>query len=338
MPHDTPFALHGLRVLVTGGTGFVGRHLLRALDEAGAQVSCLVRAASNTAGLPTSVRPVLADLTGGQGLDKAVQGQDMVIHMAALLFGLGWQDYLRGNAQAAQRLGAALRRSGGSVRRVVLVSSLAATGPSAVSPGVEDHTPPAPVSAYGWSKFMAEQALGRAAGDSMVTLRPPIIYGSGDRGLLPYFRSARLGLVVTPGLGRPFPVSVIHVRDMVSAILCCLQPQAQGVYHCNDGAEHSMAHMGLRMARLMGRTARHLSLPLPVMGAAAAATGLAGQVMARLGMRTPSWNMDKYREARQPGWLCRGTRIREELGFSPVVGLEEGLREAIEGYKTLGWL
>lgn len=327
--------LRGLRVLVTGGTGFLGRRLLAALAETGAEVACLARASSRTQGLPPATRVVRADLVSGQGLKEAVAGQDAVIHMAALLFGLGWQDYLRGNALAADRLGQALRGSG--VERLVLVSSLAATGPCAVSPGVEDHTPPAPASAYGWSKLMAEQTLGRHVGDGMVVLRPPIIYGSGDQGLLPYFRAARMGLVVTPGR-RPFPVSVIHAHDAARAVLRCLSPAAHGVYHCNDGAEHDMAGLGLAMAEAMGRTARAVGLPLPLMAAGAALCGLAGHVLTRMGRRAPSWNMDKYREASRAGWLCAGARIRRELGFVPAVSLREGLREAVDGYRAAGLL
>lgn len=339
-------AIHGMRVLVTGGTGFVGRHLLRTLHEGGAEITCLVRAASRRDGLPPSVRFAQADLATPHSsphsrpdaaLDGALAGQDAVIHMAALLFGSGWQDYLRSNVLAADSLGQALARRE-EVRRVVLVSSLAATGPCAVSPGVTDATPPAPVSAYGWSKFMAEQTLARYVGPRLVTLRPPIIYGSGDRGLLPCFRSAQYGLVVTPGLGRSFPVSVIHVHDVVRALVCCLAPTAHGVYHCHDGAEHTMAHFGLAMAAAQGRTARVIHLPLPIMGAVAALSSLAGRGMVRLGMRAPSWNRDKYREARQTGWLCAGTRLCQEQGFVPAMPLAEGLREAVRGYRALGWL
>lgn len=328
----------GTRVLVTGGTGFVGRHLTRALLNAGADLTCLVRASSNCAALPGGARPVQADLLTGAGLDEAVAGQDVVIHMAALLFGLGWQEYLRGNALAAERLGTALRRRGDAVRRVVLVSSLAATGPSAVSPGVRDDTPAAPVSAYGWSKFVAEQTLGRHVGERMVTLRPPIIYGSGDRGLLPYFRSARLGVIATPGRGRRFPVSAVHVSDMVQAVLLACGPAARGVYHINDGTEHTMDGIGLAIAAALDRTARVLPVPLPLMGAAAAVSGLAGRIAVRLGRRAPSWNPDKYLEARQPGWLCDASRICGELGYAPAMELERGLSETVEGYRKDGWL
>lgn len=355
-PSDERFShLNGKRVLVTGGTGFVGRHLLPRLLAAGAHVTCLTRAASRTAYLPADVAVARADLHTGEGLAEALAGQDVIIHMAALLFGLGWQDYLRANALAARALAVALadveaaaQGSGkGLPARFVLVSSLAATGPSDCPPGVADNAVPAPVSAYGWSKLLVEQILGRALGDRLVTLRPPIIYGSGDRGLLPVFKGAARGFAVSPGAFRDFPVSAVHARDMAQAVLLCCKDTARGVYHINDGGLYSMAHFCRVMGAALGRPRlRVIHLPLPLMAVTAGLASSGGLLWARLSrclpsrapQRAPNWNLDKYREARQAGWLCDAGRIRRELGYEPLVSLTEGMAEAVEGYRREGWL
>ena len=93
---DTPLGmpapwLDGKKIVVTGGTGFVGRHLLPQLVAAGARVTCIPRATSRRDHLPAGVEVVRADLRSGAGLEEALRGQDICIHMAALLFGLGWQ-------------------------------------------------------------------------------------------------------------------------------------------------------------------------------------------------------------------------------------------------------
>lgn len=357
-PRSTLPRLEGKKVLVTGGTGFVGRHLLPRLVDAGAQVTCLTRAFSRAAHLPAGVQTARADLRNGQGLEQALAGQDLVIHMAALLFGLCWQDFLRANAWAAFALAGALTRlkarGEAAPGRFVLVSSLAAAGPSAVSPGVTEATPPAPVSAYGWSKLLSEQILGRAWGDRLVTLRPPIIYGSGDKGLLPVFKGVQKGWAVSPGAFRDFPVSAVHARDMAQAVLCCCRDEARGVYHVNDGAEYSMEQfcrvMGAALGRganpAEGRGVRVIRMPLPLMAVTAAAStalGLARHVLLSRFRgeepgRAPAWNLDKYREARQQGWLCDASRIRRELGYAPAVSLEQGMAEAVQGYRREGWL
>ena len=355
-PSDERFSpLSGKKVLVTGGTGFVGRHLLPRLLAAGAHVTCLTRAASRTGHLPADVAVARAALRTGEGLAEALAGQDVVIHMAALLFGLGWQDYLRANALAARALAVALadveaaaQGSGkGLPARFVLVSSLAATGPSDCPPGVADNAVPAPVSAYGWSKLLVEQILGRALGDRLVTLRPPIIYGSGDKGLLPVFKGAARGFAVSPGAFRDFPVSAVHARDMAQAVLLCCKDTARGVYHINDGGLYSMAHFCRVMGAALGRPRlRVIHLPLPLMAVTAGLASSGGLLWARLSrclpsrapQRAPNWNPDKYREARQAGWLCDAARIRRELGYEPRVSLAEGMAEAVEGYRREGWL
>ena len=350
-------ALAGTRVLDTGGTGFLGRHVLPQLLAEGARVTCLVRPASDAGRLPEGVAVARGDCATGEGLDAALAGQDICIHMAALLFGLGWQDYLRANGRAAARLARAAQGSP-TLGRLVLVSSLAAAGPSAdpaTAPGTPgtSGTPGAPaipcraVSAYGWSKLLAEQILGRALGERLVVLRPPIIYGSGDRGLLPVFRGVARGVAVSPGLGRDFPVSVIHADDAARGILLACGPAASGTYYLDDGARHDMASFCRAMGVALGR--KHvtiLRLPLALMavtaalgsGAGVAAAGLARLAHLRPPRRPPNWNFDKYREARAPGWLCCARRIREELGFAPRMDLEAGMAETVAGYRREGWL
>lgn len=351
--------LAGKKVLLTGGTGFVGRHLLPHLLAAGAEVTCLTRAVSRTGHLPQGVATAQADLSTGAGLEQALQGKDVVIHMAALLFGLGWQDYLRANALAARSLASALSRlcAGGELGndfRFVLVSSLAATGPSGVAPGVGDATPAAPVSAYGWSKMLTEQVLGRALGQSLVTLRPPIIYGSGDKGLLPVFKGVqKAATAVSPGAGREFYVSAVHADDMAQAVVCACKPEARGVYHLSDGEAYTMSGfcrgMGAAMDKVLGRASREvriIRMPLSVMACTAGlstafalvADAVANRLLGHGLRRAPAWNLDKYREARQAGWLCDNSRICAELGFAPRVNLEAGMTEAIEGYRREGWL
>ncbi|MBO4300386.1 MAG: NAD(P)-dependent oxidoreductase [Desulfovibrio sp.] len=343
--------LKNREVLLTGGTGFVGRHLLPLLLAAGARVTCLVRASSKTEHLPRDVKVAIANLGTGQGLDTALDGKDVVIHMAALLFGLGWQDYLQANVPAARHLAEVSAQKG--CERFVLVSSLAATGPCAIAPGVNDSTIAEPVSAYGWSKLLTEQTVRTCLGDRLVVLRPPIIYGSGDRGLLPVFRGVKKGLAVSPGWGREFPVSVVHADDMARAVLCACRPEAHGVYHLNDGQVYTMAGfcdvMGQAVARVLGieaRPVRCLHLPLAVMAVTAGLSsglGILGDTLSRrlCGhglMRAPEWNLDKYREARQLGWVSDGRRICEELGFAPKVDLLQGMMEAAQGYVREGWL
>lgn len=349
--------LSNKKVLVTGGTGFAGRHLLPILVKSGAVVTCAVRASSDTRGLPEGVTAITVDFATGQGLQEAMSGQDIVIHMASLLFGITGQDYLRTNALMARQLAFAVKRlqEEGKINsgfRFVLVSSQAATGPCAAAPGTPDNAVPFPVSFYGWSKLFAEEILGRELGEAMVTLRPPIIYGSGDRGLLPMFRGVKNGLAFCPGFLRKFSVSAVHADDMVRGVLHLCHPRAHGVYHISDGNVYRMDEfyrvMGEVFNDVLGRQRRTLIFHLPnvVLAASAAISsfyGFAADSVLRLGggrglSRPPQWNLDKCREACQDGWVCDGSRLSGELGFVPRITLKEGMTEAVRGYLRDGWL
>lgn len=324
--------LKGKKILVTGGSGFLGRHLLPLLLAKEAEVSCLVRDPSKIT--DARIRVIKGDLADGTGLAEAVADQDAIVHMAALLFGFGWDDYLRANSSAAENL----VRPSDRASRMVFVSSLAASGPSIE--GARETDPEKPASAYGWSKLLSEKIIQSAFPDALI-FRPPIIYGSGDRGLLPLFRSAARGFAPSPGLRKEFPASAIHADDVARAIILGLEREASGVYHLSDNETRSMNDLYRAMGEAQGvRSVRTLRLPLPLMKAAAVAAGAFGKLANSMGItsRAPQWNMDKYRESAQIGWIANTEKISRELSFEPGIDLRKGMAEAVAGYKAQGWL
>lgn len=348
--------LRDASVLVTGATGFVGRHLIPLLLRAGARVSCFVRPTSDTSHLPKEVTIIRGDIMTGNGLAQAMSDRDIVIHMAAVLFSGDWRDYLRGNAGAAESIAGAWRlldKANHAPKRLVFVSSLAASGPSALAPGKTDVDAEdgldRPVSAYGWSKLFAEHILHRAAGERLVVLRPPIIYGSGDHGLLPLFKTIAKGYAVLPGRNRAFPISAVHVVDVSQAIMLCCRSDAHGWYHVSDGHVYSMEQFCRAMSKAFGYSSddfRIFTVPLWLGKLSAQLCSLGSYLMTSFsgccskGNRTaPRWNTDKFREAREDGWLCDDSRIKGELEFFPVVSeLSVGMDEAIKGYRAEGLL
>lgn len=276
-----------------------------------------------------------------------MRGQDIFVHMASTLFGTTWRDYLQTNARAAQNIAAVYQGLPARERpkQVIFVSSLAAAGPCASAPGLSEDCQPAPVSAYGWSKLLCERTLQASIGNNLAILRPPIIYGSNDRALLPMFRSARLGWGVSPGWKRDFPISLLHADDAARAIILAAQTSASGVFHLSDGQIHTMETFCQAMGKVQGRErVRVLHLPLPLMGTSAAlasaSAALYARVMKGLGANpgTPQWNIDKYRESRECGWLASSAKISEQLGFAASRPLEAGVAEAVTGYRAAGWL
>lgn len=334
-----------LKLALTGGTGFLGSHLLSAIKSQNIAATCLVRPQSEP---PEDVAVVSGDCLNEEAMTKLIRNQDVFVHMAALLFGSSWQDYFRANLRAARLIVKIIANLAPEERpsRLIFISSLAAAGPCAVLPGKNETEEPEPVSAYGWSKLCCEQTLAAAPVDTLVSLRPPIIYGSGDKGLLPIFRSAARGIGVSPGAFRKFPVSVIHAADASAAILLACQAASSGVYHLSDGSPLDMDTFCQKAARACGANSCHVfHPPLPVMAATAAASGLfyaaSTKIRALLGKKPPlppHWNLDKYNESRQSGWLANAAKFSAATGFRPRTSLEAGLAETVKGYRERGWL
>jgi dihydroflavonol-4-reductase len=334
-------------VLVTGASGFIGWHLVQRLIERGCRVFCLVRATSRIDELRSAgAQLITGDVTDRAGIGRALEVSQagVVFHLAGLVKALRADDFVRVNAGGVESVAAACAgRADPPV--LVVVSSLAAAGPSDVGrPRVEGDSP-SPVSAYGRSKLAGEQAAAKyAAGAPISIVRPPIVFGPGDRGVLEMFRPiARSGIHVVPGRGES-RFSLIHVADLVEGLLLAaekgerLHPggaQGQGVYFMATEDEPTYAELGAAMAAALGRKrATVVHIPRPLMRL----FGLCGDAMGRI-RRRPGWvNSDKIAEALAGSWTCSSVKARTHLGWSPAAALAQRLRETAQWYRQAGWL
>jgi nucleoside-diphosphate-sugar epimerase len=334
-------------VLVTGASGFIGQHLVRRLIERGDRVSCVVRATSPIDELRSSgARLIVGDATDRAGMERALAESraGVVFHLAGLLKAVRTADFARVNAGGVESVAAACAGRAGRPLLVV-VSSLAAAGPCAGDqPRVEGDSP-APVSAYGRSKLAGELAASRHAGEMEITIvRPPIVFGPGDRGVLEMFRPiAHTGLHVVPG-SMERRVSLIHVADLVELLLLAagkgerLRPDGapgQGIYFVAADQDPTYAELGQAIARAMGKkraTVVHVPGPLVRL------VGRCGDALGRVRQR-PGWvNSDKMAEALAGSWMCSSAKARTRLGWSPAATLAERLRETAQWYRQAGWL
>jgi nucleoside-diphosphate-sugar epimerase len=269
---------------------------------------------------------------------------DVVFHLAGLLKAVRTADFTRVNAGGVESVAAAC--AGHAERPVlIVVSSLAAAGPSAGDQPLMEGDSPAPVSAYGRSKLAGELAAARHAGEMAITIvRPPIVFGPGDRGVLEMFRPiARSGLHFVPG-SKERRVSLIHVADLVELLLLAagkgerLRPggaPGQGIYFVAADHDPTYAELGQAIARAMGKkraTVVHVPGPLVRL------VGRCGDSLGRVRQR-PGWvNSDKMAEALAGSWMCSSAKARTQLGWSPAVPWTERLRETARWYRQAGWL
>ncbi|TWU29984.1 NAD-dependent epimerase/dehydratase family protein [Bythopirellula polymerisocia] len=332
------------KALVTGATGFVGSNLVFALRKLGWSVRTLVRDPTRAVHLvERDAEIVTGSLQVLETLVEAVSGVDVVFHVAGRVAALNRQEFYEDNVVGTRTVMEACAEQA-SPPTVVMVSSLAAGGPS--TPGTPrcETDPDVPVSAYGESKLAAEHEASKLSDRVPLTIiRPPVVFGPGDRNSLKLFQSICMTrLHAVPGL-RSMPMSIVHVADLCTALVQLsesgtrMQPTADhstGVYCITSGRTITYSEFG-RLAAA-GLDKRVIVLPLPK-----TMFWIVGGVMEGIGQvrRRPSiFNWDKVHEAVASGWECTDEKLRHDVGYAPAAPLEQRFNETAAWYREQGWL
>jgi len=329
-----------MRILITGGTGFIGRRLAEHVAADGHSLTALVRSASGSDHLVRlGARVVIGDVTSGSGLGEALRDVDCVLHLAGVVKAFSGAGYAQVNVAGTRRL-CAVAIGSSPPPRMVLCSSLAAAGPSRPGRPHREEDSPAPVSHYGRSKLAGEEALRTfSSALSAAIVRPPIVYGPGDREFLPVMSSmVRRRVVLSVGNG-PHLYSLIHVDDLCRALLAVAQHgdrlssrhETAGLYYVSDGREYRLEAIAEALADALA-TRKPVRVAVPVSAARFVAAGTA--LVTRARNRPTMLNPDKIREARCPACTCSPQRIARELGYKPSVDLVTGLAGTLQPMKT----
>ncbi len=333
--------------LVTGASGFIGGHLARSLVEQGQRVRCLVRKTSNIEHLrDLDIEFVTGDILDPGKVAAAVAGVDRVYHVAGLVAAIRSVSLDEVNTQGTANV---VRACAGQSQPpvLILVSSIAAAGPSVRGQLKTEADRAIPMSRYGHSKRGGEVAAELLADRVPTTvIRPGIVFGPGDRLLLPSFRAVRLTrLHAVPGM-RPPPLSFIYVSDLVE-LLCkaadagrrlptkATRSNGEGYYFACAAEHPDYSQFGRMLRQAVGRRrAAIVSFPVPMPWIIAGAQEIASRVTGK----PQPLNFDKIREALAESWACSGAAAVRDLGFQPTQPLSEQLQTTAQWYRDHGWL
>ncbi len=323
-----------MKAFVTGGTGFVGSHLVDyLLSRDDTTVNCLIR--SEHKWLENkNVSPFYGGLHDIDALNKGMEGADVVFHIAAIVKASNKAAFMRTNVDGTENILRIAQKQG--VKKVVILSSLAATGPSFSRPVSEDD-PLMPVSMYGESKKAMEEMIHQTAksDDSITILRPPAIYGEREDQIFGVFQAASKGVFPIIGDGVSTRISLVHVDDVIQGLILAEKQQSKGVntYFISSEEFYTWKEIKNTTADVLGKKVFALKVPAGLVKKISAIIETGASVFGRY----PVINREKAAELVLQ-WTCSVDKAKRELGYKQSVSLHDGIQKTISWYKTHNWI
>ena len=326
-----------MKAFITGGTGFIGSHLIELLLNRDYAVRTIATDPMFLEKLKSpNLEVILDDLNHFNDWPTVLDDVDIVFHLAGITRARQPEDYYLGNFQATRKFVAMCKEHGKNVKRFVYVSSLAATGPCCSGQAVNESTAYHPVSHYGKSKMMAELEVLSVRKDFPVTIvRPSAVYGPRDRDMYKYFQLILKGIHPIIGFRKKY-LNLIHVEDLINGILLAGEKSSaeDQIFFLGSTESYTNEQIGLAIAQAVSRYPVRVRVPhalIYMVGALAQVAGL-------LSGRQIFFNIQKAREAVQTAWNCSIDKAQQILGFYPRVSLADGMQATYQWYRQNRWL
>ncbi|MFK7799524.1 MAG: NAD-dependent epimerase/dehydratase family protein [Aureispira sp.] len=321
---------------VTGANGFVGSHLVDYLLELGHEVHAIVRATSNLQWLEDkAVHVHTCGLTKVEVLQQAFKGAHYIYHIAGVVKVPTEADFMRGNVEMTKNVLEAAANIP-TIKRVLVTSSMAATGFAPYGGSVNEDDPLKPIEPYGRSKVAQEKITLEYADRIPVTIvRPPGVYGPRDTEIFAFFKAIKGGVSAMMGF-KPKEMSLIHVRDLVQGMyLAATKENAIGeVYFLGSLKCYNWKELGDIASKAMNKKTITLKIPHFVIFI----LGFLGQIAESWFGADVALNKDRAYRITRPSWYCSSEKAVRELGFEQTVTIEDGFKDTITWYKSKGWL
>jgi len=324
-----------MKAFVTGGTGFIGSHLVDTLieDENFNEIRCLVRSQEKWLSGKEFIK-ISGDLNDIKALNDGLNGVDTLFHLAAIVKAPTQKEFTIANVDATENLIRIAQKNG--VKNIIILSSLAVAGPSKGKP-VDEKSGFNPVSMYGKSKRDMEKMIHEISGksDSVKIIRPPAVYGPREDQIFTYFKTFSKGISSMVGDGNHPEVSMVYVSDLVNGIMKSVQKTNAGVftYFITGAKPYNWNQIHHITAKVLGKSAIKIKLK-PVW---VKKLGAFVENAASLFGKYPVLNKEKAKELILE-WTCTSEKAEKELGYIPTVSLEEGISKTLHWYKKHNWL
>ena len=322
---------------VTGGTGFIGSHLIDRLLLKGYHVRALVRNPKKLgylSDLPIEI--IEGDLFSTAALEKAIEGAQFVYHVAGLVAAHSKEEFYRGNRDATRNIIEITARVNPDIKKFIHISSLTAVGPGKGMAAVNESAVPNPLTTYGKSKLASEHEVLKFKDKLPITiLRVSAVYGPRDTATFDYFKSAHMGFELLIGFHDTY-VSLLHSTDLVTGIILAGESEkANGqIYFLGSEQYYTWNEIGYVTKNVLNKKLFRVRVPKPLVFVIAALSEIASKFKSK-----PSvLNYEKAYDLTQDNWCCDVTKAKTELGYRQEVTLADGVKETIKWYVDNKWM
>ena len=323
-----------MNVLVTGGTGFIGSHLVERLLQRKFKVYALVRDPLNLKWLTgTKASLLTGDLLH---FPPFPEDFDYIFHLAGLTKSYRVENFYQVNHQGTINLLQKAVNQKKPPRKFIFLSTLAVSGPSPSLQGVKEEEAPRPLTHYGRSKFLAEEACRQAKDKFPVAIiRVSAVYGPRDKDFLSFFQVINKGILPLVRPGQRF-LSLCYLHDLIQALELTMEKEFPSgeIFHIAHPQPVSWDELGLKSAQALERRACRVYIPLWLLFLAA----VINFPKDKFTQSTSALNLQKYKDLKQKYWIADTSKIQKLLGFQAQYDLPKGLSETVTWYRQHHWL
>ncbi len=323
-----------MKVFVTGGTGFIGSHLIEFLIKKGFEVFALIRDIKNPKWLKgLNIHFLRGDLLSIPSLPVDL---DYVFHAAGLTKAFQLAEYYTVNQHGTASILQALYSQKIYPKKIIYLSSLAAVGPTADGHPIQESDLPHPLTPYGKSKLMGEiEALKFRDLYPVVILRIAAAFGPRDKDFLGYFKLVKRGILGSLGSEERI-VSMCYIKDLVEALYLCAQKEIMSgeIFNIADPHPYIWDDIGRATGQALGKKLIKVNVPIPLVYLGAVFSELGN----RITRRPAVMNRHKFREISQKCWIADTRKAKAQLSFQTHSSLQDAIQETIDWYLENNWL
>ena len=323
--------------VVTGGTGFVGSHLVDLLLKEGFTVRCIVRKTSNLRWLESkNVEIYDSGLFDKEKLRTVLKDIDYLFHVAGVVRSKNKGGFYKGNVETTKSLLEVTSEVAPKIKRVIIVGSLTAAGPSLHGKPLTELDEPKPITTYGKSKLAEEEVAKKFMSVIPITIcRAPAIYGERETDIYSMFKGMNLGVMTLVGFNNK-KLSLIHGRDFVNGLFLASQSEkAKGeIYYISSEEIYDWNRVTDAMEQAMNKKVIRIRIPhflVYIIGAIS-------HLINYFSTNPATFNLEKAKDFVQENWTCDTSKAKRDFGYKQLISLEEGMKSTVEWYKANKWL